>query len=104
MLHLTSFPRMKKQNELSLVYACAGDTLEVFEYERLLPLKAEKAALGTLEGVRKGDCLVAFSRRGCTPPSVRLRPGAPCAAASSTAPSRAKRARSRHVHLSMSNL
>ncbi len=43
--------------------ACAGDTLEVLEYERLLPLKAEKAALGTLEGVRKGDCLVAFSRR-----------------------------------------
>ena len=41
----------------------AGDTLEVREYERLLPLKAEKAALGTLQGVRKGDCLVAFSRR-----------------------------------------
>ena len=46
-----------------LLHACAGDTLEVLQYERLLPLKAEKAALGTLEGVRKGDCLVAFSRR-----------------------------------------
>ena len=43
--------------------ACAGDTLEVLEYERLLPLKAEKAALGSLQGVRRGDCLVAFSRR-----------------------------------------
>ena len=42
---------------------CAGDTLEVRQYERLLPLKPEKAALGSLEGVRKGDCLVAFSRR-----------------------------------------
>ena len=45
------------------VHVCAGDTLEVLTYERLLPLKAEKTALGTLEGVRKGDCLVAFSRR-----------------------------------------
>ena len=41
----------------------AGDSLEVLTYERLLPLKAEKAALGTLQAVRKGDCLVAFSRR-----------------------------------------
>ena len=45
------------------IHACEGDTLEVREYERLLPLKAEKAALGTLHGVRRGDCLVAFSRR-----------------------------------------
>ena len=44
-------------------HAFAGDVLEVLQYERLLPLKAEKAAVGTLEGVRKGDCLVAFSRR-----------------------------------------
>ena len=35
----------------------AGDSLEVLTYERLLPLKAEKAALGTLQAVRKGDCL-----------------------------------------------
>lgn len=35
----------------------------MLEYERLLPLKAEKAALGSLQGVRRGDCLVAFSRR-----------------------------------------
>ena len=41
----------------------AGDSLEVLTYERLLPLKAERTALGTLQAVRKGDCLVAFSRR-----------------------------------------
>ena len=41
----------------------AGDSLEVITYERLLPLKAEKTALSTLQAVRKGDCLVAFSRR-----------------------------------------
>lgn len=40
----------------------AGDTLEVREYERLLPLKAETAALGSLKGMRKEDCMVAFSR------------------------------------------
>jgi hypothetical protein len=34
------------------------------EYERLLPLKAEAAALGMLKGVRKGDCLVAFGILG----------------------------------------
>ncbi len=45
------------------VRMCTGDTLTVLTYERLLPLKAEKTALGTLDGVRKGDCLVAFSRR-----------------------------------------
>lgn len=42
---------------------CTGDTLTVLTYERLLPLKAGKTALGTLDGVRKGDCLVAFSRQ-----------------------------------------
>ena len=35
----------------------------MLEYKRLLPLKAEKAAVGSLQGVRRGDCLVAFSRR-----------------------------------------
>lgn len=41
----------------------AGDTLEVHTYERLLPLVPQAAALTSLKTVRRGDCLVAFSRR-----------------------------------------
>jgi hypothetical protein len=35
----------------------------VRQYERLSPLRAARRALGTLEHVGRGDCLVAFSRR-----------------------------------------
>lgn len=41
----------------------AGDTLEVRTYERLLPLVPQSAALTSLKSVRRGDCVVAFSRR-----------------------------------------
>ena len=55
--------RMLRLSLTKGLHVPAGDSLEVRTYERLLPLKAEKAALGTLQAVRKGDCLVAFSRR-----------------------------------------
>ena len=65
--HLVSVSGICQVLKVSLTSVClrvrAGDSLEVLTYERLLPLKAEKAALGTLQAVRKGDCLVAFSRR-----------------------------------------
>ena len=41
----------------------AGDVLEVRTYERLLPLVAQGTPLGSLARARRGDCLVAFSRR-----------------------------------------
>lgn len=44
-------------------WLCAGDTLEVRTYERLLPLVPQPAAITSLKTVRRGDCLVAFSRR-----------------------------------------
>ncbi|BDA48563.1 ATP-dependent RNA helicase SUV3L, mitochondrial [Coccomyxa sp. Obi] len=48
---------------LCQLVADAGDTLEVRTYERLLPLVPQAAALTSLKTVRRGDCLVAFSRR-----------------------------------------
>ena len=44
-------------------WLCAGDTLEVRTYERLVPLVPQPAAITSLKTVRRGDCLVAFSRR-----------------------------------------
>ncbi|KAK9917692.1 hypothetical protein WJX75_007248 [Coccomyxa subellipsoidea] len=48
---------------LRQLIADAGDTLEVRTYERLLPLVPQPAAITSLKTVRRGDCLVAFSRR-----------------------------------------
>jgi ATP-dependent RNA helicase SUPV3L1/SUV3 len=45
--------------------AAMGDTLEIHCYERLSPLSAMSTSLGgSLKRLRKGDCVVAFSRRG----------------------------------------
>ena len=43
--------------------ANAGDEFEVRTYERLLPLVPLPDALESLRRVRRGDCVVAFSRR-----------------------------------------
>ena len=43
--------------------ACAGDELEVRQYERLSPLRPSRRALGNLDKITRGDCVVAFSRR-----------------------------------------
>lgn len=43
---------------------CAGDELEVRRHERLSPLRVSTRALGDLSRVRRGDCIVAFSRKG----------------------------------------
>lgn len=40
-----------------------GDELEERSYERLSPLHVSKSALGTLDNVEAGDCLVAFTRK-----------------------------------------
>eukprot|EP00887_Chlorella_sp_A99_P007765 scaffold20.g7765.t1 len=42
----------------------AGDPLEVRRYERLSTLRPARQALGSLERLQSGDCVVAFSRRG----------------------------------------
>lgn len=43
--------------------ALMGDKLEVHRYQRLNPLRAEDTSLnGDLRKLRKGDCIVAFSR------------------------------------------
>lgn len=39
-----------------------GDELVVRRYKRLTPLVVEETSLGELDRVRKGDCIVAFSR------------------------------------------
>lgn len=40
-----------------------GDTLEIHEYQRLSPLEVEEKSLqNKFEDIRKGDCVVAFSR------------------------------------------
>ncbi|OQR94875.1 ATP-dependent RNA helicase SUPV3L1 [Thraustotheca clavata] len=41
----------------------AGDDFELKTYERRSPLSIEKAALGSYDKIRKGDCVVGFSRR-----------------------------------------
>ena len=43
--------------------AAMGDNLEVHHYQRLSPLKTMSSSLGSqLKGLRKGDCVVAFSK------------------------------------------
>ncbi len=37
--------------------------LEVRQYKRLSPLRPARRALGTLDRIGRGDCVVAFSRR-----------------------------------------
>jgi ATP-dependent RNA helicase SUPV3L1/SUV3 len=45
--------------------ALTGDTLEIHRYERLNPLEVMPRSLrGNLSNLRKGDCLVSFSRVG----------------------------------------
>lgn len=45
--------------------ALTGDNLEIHRYERLNPLEAMSSSLkGNLNNLRKGDCLVSFSRVG----------------------------------------
>lgn len=52
-----SVPLIKKLSDL------AGDTLKVHRYQRLNPLKVESTSLeNNLGNLRKGDCVVAFSR------------------------------------------
>lgn len=46
------------------IAAQTGETLEIHHYERLSPLKAASQSLnGDLRQLRKGDCLVVFSRK-----------------------------------------
>lgn len=48
----------------NLAKSC-GDDLEIHQYQRLTPLEiAEKSLEGKLENVKKGDCVVTFSRSG----------------------------------------
>ena len=42
----------------------AGDELEIRRHERLSPLRVSTRPLGDLRRVRRGDCVVAFSRKG----------------------------------------
>ena len=45
--------------------AAMGDKLEIHHYERLSPLKTMTTSLhGQLDTLRKGDCVVVFSRLG----------------------------------------
>lgn len=45
--------------------ALTGDTLEIHHYQRLNPLKVmSKSIRGDLKQLRKGDCVVSFSRLG----------------------------------------
>lgn len=47
------------------IAALTGDKLEIHNYERLNPLKAMDTSLrGNLRNLRKGDCVVSFSRVG----------------------------------------
>ena len=47
------------------IAAALGEELTVHRYERLSPLQADTASLkGNLKNLRKGDCVVSFSRRG----------------------------------------
>ena len=44
--------------------ASMGDNIEVHTYKRLSPLETMSTSLGRLKNLRKGDCLVVFSRVG----------------------------------------
>ncbi|XP_037089380.1 LOW QUALITY PROTEIN: ATP-dependent RNA helicase SUV3 homolog, mitochondrial-like [Pollicipes pollicipes] len=41
---------------------CTGEELEVRRYRRLTPLRLEEAALGSLQNVQPGDCIVCFNK------------------------------------------
>ncbi|XP_019108298.1 DExH-box ATP-dependent RNA helicase DExH16, mitochondrial isoform X2 [Beta vulgaris subsp. vulgaris] len=41
-----------------------GDNVQIHYYDRLSPLEPLKVSLGSFSNVRKGDCVVTFSRRG----------------------------------------
>jgi hypothetical protein len=41
----------------------AGEHLEIRQYERLSPLAAARRPVTCLSQLRKGDCVIAFSRR-----------------------------------------
>lgn len=43
----------------------AGDTVEVFEYDRLTPLQQQEMPLMSYKNLQAGDCVIAFSRRSC---------------------------------------
>ena len=43
--------------------AAMGESLTVHRYERLSPLQTSSSALRKFENLRKGDCIVAFSKR-----------------------------------------
>jgi len=61
-IHLCGEPRV-----IPLIREIAelmGDTLEIHEYKRLSPLRVMSTSLkGKLTNLRKGDCLVSFSRK-----------------------------------------
>lgn len=46
---------------ITALTAMMGDTLEIHRYERLTPLKMDSKWLGSLNRLRKGDCVVCFS-------------------------------------------
>ncbi|EEB87275.1 hypothetical protein MPER_15452 [Moniliophthora perniciosa FA553] len=49
----------------ALLKGNTNDTLEIRRYERLSPLTVSTESLqGELANVKKGDCIVGFSRRG----------------------------------------
>ena len=54
---------MTKPN-LTPSWPSAGDELEIRRHERLSPLRVSTRPLGDLRRVRRGDCIVAFSRKG----------------------------------------
>ncbi|PWN87089.1 P-loop containing nucleoside triphosphate hydrolase protein [Acaromyces ingoldii] len=71
--------------------AC-GDELEVHEYERLTPLNLGEDLDGKLENVRRGDCVVAFSRSllFSLKRDIELRTGLRCAIAYGALPPETK--------------
>lgn len=62
-LHLCGEPSVIPLIE-RMAEAC-GDNITIHQYQRLTPLKvAEKSLEGELKNVKKGDCVVTFSRSG----------------------------------------
>lgn len=53
--------------------ASTGDNLEIYNYKRLSPLKTMSKSLnGKLKDLKKGDCIVAFSRLGIHAMKARI--------------------------------
>ncbi|KAJ3314118.1 RNA helicase, partial [Gonapodya sp. JEL0774] len=59
-LHLCGEPTAV--NLVQLLAEECGETVEVVEYKRLLPLVISPSLSGSLKKVQKGDCVVTFSR------------------------------------------